>query len=45
MIEFKFKHLVELGMSVNQPKSSSPRTPVMIEFKFKHLMNLRTSVN
>ena len=32
-------------MSVNQPKSSGPRTPGMIEFKFKHLKGLRTSVN
>ena len=45
MIEFKFKHLKELRTSVNQPKSSGPRTPVMIEFKFKHLKELRTSVN
>ena len=45
MIEFKFKHLKELRMSVNQPKSSGPRTPGMIEFKFKHLKELRMSVN
>ena len=32
-------------MSVNQPKSSGPKTPDMIEFKFKHLKELRTSVN
>ena len=32
-------------MSVNQPKSSGPRTPGMIEFKFKHLKELRTSIN
>ena len=32
-------------MSVNQPRSSGPRTPSMIEFKFKHLKELRTSVN
>jgi len=38
MIEFKFKHLKELRTSVNQPKSSGPRTPGMIEFKFKHLI-------
>ena len=37
MIEFKFKHLKELRTSVNQPKSSGPRTPCMIGFKFKHL--------
>ena len=42
MIEFKFKHLKELGTSVNQPKSSRPRTPGMIEFKFKHLKELGT---
>ena len=41
MIEFKFKHLKELRMSVNQPKSSSQRTPVMIDFKFKHLIELK----
>ena len=45
MIEFKFKHLKELKTSVNQPKSSSPRTLVMIESKFKHLKELRMSVN
>ena len=45
MIEFKFKHLKELQTSVNQPKSSGPRTPDMIGFKFKHLKKLRTSVN
>ena len=27
-------------MSVNQPKSSGPRTPGMIGFKFKHLKEL-----
>ena len=32
-------------MSVNQPKSSGPRTPDMIEFRFKHLKEQRTSVN
>ena len=37
MIKFKFKHLKELRTSVNQPKSSGPRTLDMIEFKFKHL--------
>ena len=31
--------------SVNQSKSSSPRTLGMIEFKFKHLKELRTNVN
>ena len=41
MIEFKFKHLKELQLSVNQPKSSGPRTPGMIEFKFKHLKELK----
>ena len=41
MIEFKFKHLKELRTSVNQPKSSGPRTLGMIEFKFKHLIKLR----
>ena len=41
MIEFKFKHLEELRMSVNQPKSSGLSTPVMIEFKFKHLKELK----
>ena len=40
MIEFKFKHLKELRTSVNQPKSSDPRTPGIIEFKFKHLKEL-----
>ena len=45
MIEFKFKHLIELGTGVNQLKSSGPRTPGIIEFKFKHLNELRTSVN
>ena len=43
--EFKFKHSKELRTSVNQPKSSGPRTLGMIEFKFKHLKELRTSVN
>ena len=32
-------------MSVNQPKSSGPRTPGMIGFKFKHLKELQTTVN
>ena len=41
MIKFKFKYLKELRTSVNQPKSSGPRTPVMIEFKFKHLKELK----
>ena len=41
MIEFKFKRLKELRTSVNQPKSSGPRTPGMIEFKFKHLIELK----
>ena len=41
MIEFKFKHLIELRTSVNKPKSSGPRTPGMIEFKFKHLIELK----
>ena len=45
MIGFKFKHLIELGMSVNEPKSSGLRTPNMIGFKFKHLRELQTSVN
>ena len=45
MIESKFKLLKELRTSVNQPKSTGQRTPVMIEFKFKHLKELRTSVN
>ena len=41
MIEFKFKHLKELRTSVNQLKSSDPRTPGIIEFKFKHLIELK----
>ena len=45
MIEFKFKHIKKLRTSVNQPKSSGPRTSGIIEFKFKHLKELRTSVN
>ena len=45
MIEFKFKHVKELRTSVNQPKSSGPRTPGMIEFKFKRLKELRMSIN
>ena len=45
MIGFNFKHLKELRMSVNQPKSSGPRTSGMIGFKFKHLKELQTSVN
>ena len=45
MIGFKFKHLKELKTSVNQHKSSGPRTPGMIGFKFKHLKELWTSVN
>ena len=45
MIEFKFKHVKELRTSVNQPKSSGPKTPGMIEFKFKRLKELRTSIN
>ena len=45
MIGVEFKHLRELRMSVNQPKSSGPRTPGMIGFKFKHLKELRMSVN
>ena len=44
MIEFKFKHLIELEKSVNQPKSSGSRTPD-IGFKFKHLAELGKSVN
>ena len=40
MIEFKFKHLKELWTSVNQPKSSGPRTLGMIGFRFKHLKEL-----
>ena len=43
--EFKFKHSKELRTSVNQLKSSGPKTPGMIEFKFKHLKELRMSVN
>ena len=35
MIEFKFKHLYELQMSVNYPKSSGSKTSGMIGFKFK----------
>ena len=45
MIGFKFKHLVEMGKSVNYPKSSGPRTPGMIGFKFKYLVELGMSVN
>ena len=45
MIEFKFKHLRELQMSVKEPKSSSSRTSGMIEFKFKYLRKLQMSVN
>ena len=45
MLKLKFKYLRELRTSVNQPKSSDLRTPVMIEFKFKHLIELRKSVN
>ena len=45
MIGFKFKHLREPGVSVNQPKSSGPRTLGMIGFKFKHLRELDVSVN
>ena len=45
MLKFKFKYLKKLRTSVNQPKSSGPRTPVMIEFKFKHLIELGKSVN
>ena len=41
MIGFKFKHLKELQMSVNQPKSFGPRTLGMIRFKFKHLKELK----
>ena len=40
MIEFKFKHLKELRTSVNQPKSSGPRTLGMIGFRFKHLKEI-----
>ena len=45
MIDFKFKHLWELQISVNQHKLSGPRTLGMIEFKFKHLWELQMSVN
>ena len=45
MIGFKFKHLIELEMSVNLPKSYGPRAPGMIGFKFKHLIELEMSVN
>ena len=45
MIEFKFKHLKELRTSVNQLKSSGPKTLVMIEFKFIHLIEPKMSVN
>ena len=45
MIGFKFKHLRELQMSANQPKSSGPRTSGMIGFKFKHLRELQMSAN
>ena len=45
MIEFKFKHLIELKTSVNQSKSSGPKTPGMIGFKFKYLVELGKSVN
>ena len=41
MIEFKFKHLKEMRTSVNQPKSSGPRTLDMVEFKFKHLKEIK----
>ena len=34
MIEFKFKHLKALQTSVNQPKSSGPKTPGMIGYRF-----------
>ena len=40
MIEFKFKHLVGLEKSVNEPKSPGLRTSGMIGFKFKHLIEL-----
>ena len=41
MIGFRFKHLKRLRTSVNQPKSSGPRTPCMIGFRFKHLKRLK----
>ena len=45
MLELKFKYLKKLRTSVNKPKSSGLRTPVMIGFKFKHLVELGKSVN
>ena len=45
MLKLKFKYLKKLRTSVNKPKSSGPRTPVMIRFKFKHLIELGKNVN
>ena len=45
MLKLKFKYLKKLRTSVNKPKSSGLRTPVMIGFKFKHLVERGKSVN
>ena len=45
VLKLKFKYLKKLRTSVNEPKSSGPRTPFMIEFKFNHLVELGKSVN
>ena len=41
----KFKYLKKLRTSINEPKSSGPRIPVMIGFKFNHLVELGKSIN
>ena len=40
VLKLKFKYLKKLRTSVNEPKSSSPMTPVIIGFKFNHLVEL-----
>ena len=45
MLKLKFKYLKKVRTSVNKPKSSGLRTPVMIGFKFNHLVELGKSIN
>ena len=40
VLKLKFEYLKKLRTSVNESKSSSPRTPIMIGFKFNYLVEL-----
>ena len=45
VLKLKFEYLKKLRTSVNESKSSGPRTSVMIGFKFNHLVELEKSIN